>query len=83
MCSLSFSLQALPSHFKLTPPFTRPSYDKTMVSIMIKILHCGTCHRSFETSPIELKLYSAIIYSGAPRAREARAERSTMGNKIW
>ena len=62
MCSLSFSLQALPSHFKLTHPCTRPSYDKTMVSIMIKILHCGTCHRSFETSPIELKLYSAIIY---------------------
>ena len=23
------------------------------------------------------------IYSGAPRAREARAERSTMGKKIW
>ena len=22
-------------------------------------------------------------YSGAPRAREARAERSTMGKKIW
>ena len=32
-----------------------------MVSIMIKILHCGTCRRSFETSLIELKLYSAII----------------------
>ena len=76
MCSLSFSLhkdhgtspsictlvQALPSHFKLTSPFTRPSHDKTMVSIMIKILRCGTCRQSFETSPIELKLYSAIIY---------------------
>ena len=24
-----------------------------------------------------------IIISGAPRAREARAERSTMGKKIW
>ena len=24
-----------------------------------------------------------VIYSGAPRAREARAERSTMGKKIW
>lgn len=33
-----------------------------MVSIMIKILRCGTCHQSFEASPIELKLYSAIIY---------------------
>ena len=75
MCSLSFSLhkdhgtspsictlvQALPSHFKLTSPFTRPSHDKTMVSIMIKILRCGTCRQSFEASPIELKLYSAII----------------------
>lgn len=33
-----------------------------MVSIMIKILRCGTCRQSFEASPIELKLYSAIIY---------------------
>ena len=24
-----------------------------------------------------------IDYSGAPRAREARPERSTMGNKMW
>ena len=32
-----------------------------MVSIMIKILRCGTCRQSFEASPIELKLYSAII----------------------
>ena len=24
-----------------------------------------------------------IVISGAPRAREARAERSTMGKKIW
>ena len=23
------------------------------------------------------------VFSGAPRAREARAERSTMGKKIW
>ena len=33
------------------------------------------------------RLYARLecleCYSGAPRAREARAERSTMGKKIW
>ena len=27
--------------------------------------------------------YTLIAISGAPRARQARAERSTMGKKIW
>ena len=27
--------------------------------------------------------FCVFIFSGAPRAREARAERNTMGKKIW
>ena len=39
------------------------------------------CMRKGEESIKKICFYR--IYSGAPRAREARAERSTMGKKIW
>ena len=42
----------------------------------------GGVHEAFFLFLLTTQMHFAII-SGAPRAREARAERSTMGNKMW
>ena len=61
----------------------RNSLCVTPAAVIVKKILYDPTNDNFSVFLFFIIIIIIIIISGAPRAREARAERSTMGKKIW